>query len=163
MKKYFGKDRIWATGITIFVTAFVAVNMAFVTLAFQNKPQLVSRDYYQQGYNLRELAEREAQSDAAGWSVGVKALPRAYADQPLVELTVSAAGQPADSLLGSVGFYRPLDQQLDMAALPVTRIGQGRYLVVLPRPLEHGAWQAEVQLAGGARTLARKVKFFVEG
>jgi hypothetical protein len=95
--------------------------------------------------------------------VAVKALPRDYAAQPLVELLVTSAGVPADSLAGRVGFYRASDQKLDVAALPVTRIGGGRYLVVLPRALERGAWQAAVELAQDGRRLERKVSFFVEG
>lgn len=160
IKRFFAPDRIWPTGLFIFGTVFIAVNLAFVTMAMQNRPELVSADYYAEGYNLREISERNAASDATGWQVTVRALPAEMAAQPLVELTVQGSnGQPADSLAGEVGFYRPSDKRLDIQPQAMRFIGGGRYLVVLPRALETGAWQARVHLSRGRLEYDKRIAF----
>jgi nitrogen fixation protein FixH len=140
--------RFWPAGILIGFAAFVAVNLAFVTVAFRHKPELVSDHYYSEGSNLRQIAERKAASDATGWTVRIRCLPVSDSDKPLVELNVAQSnGLPCDSLIGTAAFYRPSSKALDIAAIPMRFVGTGRYLVVLPRRLERGAWQVIAHLA----------------
>ncbi|MBU0509115.1 FixH family protein [bacterium] len=163
MKTLLNAERAWPLGLATVFVVFVAINIAFVTLAFQNRPQLVSENYYAEGYNLREIAEKQAAGEASGWNVSVRPLPVEQADMPLVELTVTEAdGTPADSLAGEVGFYRPSDKRLDVAPLPIQFVGSGRYLVFLPQPLAHGAWEAYVELKRDRRILEKRVNLFVE-
>lgn len=163
MKKIFRAERAWPLGLAAGLIVFIAINLAFVTVAFKNKPELVSENYYAEGYNLRAIAERTAAGDAAGWSVSLTLLPLEQADLPLAELIATESdGTPADSLLGSVGFYRPSNKALDVAPLPLQFVGGGRYLAFLPRPLECGAWQAEVNLSRGNSSLEKRISLFAE-
>jgi nitrogen fixation protein FixH len=163
LKKYLSAERTWPTGIAIFMTAFIAVNLAFVTMAFRHRPQLVSDHYYADGYNLRDIAQRKAAGEATGWNVQARVLPLAQAEMPLVEVNVSGAtGAPCDSLTGEARFYRPSDKSLDIAPLPLHYVGHGRYLAFLPRPLEHGSWQAIVYVTRGKQELEKRVNLFVE-
>lgn len=162
LKKLWKNGGIWPLGILVVMTIFVAVNLAFVTIAVQNKPQLVSRNYYAEGDNLRAIAERSAARAATGWQVSVRHLPLQQADTPLVEIHVrDAAGLPCDSLAGDVAFYRPSDLRLDLAPLPLRAAGPGRYLIFLPHPLEHGAWQAVIHVQRGSQLLHERVAFSV--
>jgi nitrogen fixation protein FixH len=144
-------------------TAFVAINLAFVTMAFRHKPQLVSDSYYADGLNLRDLAARRAASNAAGWNVAVRCMPLADSDNPLVEVKVSQSnGSPCDSLTGTAAFYRPSDKTLDVAPQPLQFVGTGRYFVALPHPLNRGAWQALVRLANGSKQADVQVRLYSE-
>jgi len=155
--------RFWPMGILIYFTAFVAVNLAIVSLAFRHPPALVSGHYYADGLNLRQIAERDAASHAAGWIVKVASMPLAESDKPLVELRISNLnGTPCDSLTGTAAFYRPSNQTLDIAPLPLHFAGTGRYFVVLPRPLEHGAWEVDTHFQHGRQESATHVSLFAE-
>ena len=163
MNKALSRGRLWPTVIIAAVTVFIAVNLAFVTLAFRNRPQLVSPDYYAQGFNLREIARSKAAGAATGWRVSVRHLPPSQADMPLIEINVTeSVGTPCDSLGGEVAFYRPSEAALDIAEVPLRFVGAGRYLAFPPRPLEHGAWQAVVHLTKGAQELDQRISLFVE-
>jgi nitrogen fixation protein FixH len=162
MKYLFEKFRLWPTGLFVFATIFIAVNLAFVTAAFRHRPQLVRPDYYEAGSNLRALAVQQGENDASGWAVTIKPLPRDYAAQSLITLSVHDSAGAADSLIGTVGFYRPANLHLDLPPQPIKDIGGGNYLVMLPRPLERGMWQADVNLSGNGRKLVRRIQFFVE-
>jgi nitrogen fixation protein FixH len=163
LRKYLTTERIWPLGIAAFMTLFIAVNLAFVTVAFRHRPQLVSDRYYAEGYNLRELAQRKSAGVAIGWNVQARVLPLAQAGMPLVEVNVSeASGAPCDSLTGEASFYRPSDKALDIAPLPLQYVGRGRYLAFLPHGLERGSWQAIVRVARGQQQLEQRVNLFVE-
>lgn len=163
MKRLFSKDTIWPVGLTAAMVVFIAINIAFVTVAFRNRPQLVSENYYAEGYNLKEITQRDAASQATGWTVTIRSLPLEQADMPLAELTVKeASGTPCDSLAGQVGFYRPSDKTLDRAPLPIQYVGTGRYLIYLPHALERGAWQAQVDLKRDRQAYSKRISFFVD-
>jgi nitrogen fixation protein FixH len=155
--------QLWPVGLIVVMTAFVAVNLAFLTVAFRHKPQLVSDHYYAEGFDLKDIARRNAAGNATGWKLTAHCLPPDQADQPLVEVqVVTAAGVPCDSLTGSASFYRPSNNRLDIPSSSLRFIGGGRYLAVLPRPLERGAWQAVVKIARGSQSLEQRVSLFVE-
>lgn len=150
-------------GIVAVLTIVVAVNAAFVTVALRHKPELVSDQYYSEGYNLKEIAERKAAGAATGWKLAGKPMPYDGNGPALYELTVTEAnGMPGDSLVGDVAFYRPSNKSLDIRPQPIRAAGPGRYLVVLPRPLERGAWQALVHVARKSNSLEQRLSFLSE-
>ena len=162
-RKYLTAERAWPAGIIAFMTMFIAINLAFVTMSFRHRPQLVSDHYYADGYNLREIARRKAAGEATGWNVQARLLPLAQVNMPLVEVNVSDVnGAPCDSLTGEASFYRPSDKALDITPQPLQYVGRGRYLAFLPRPLERGSWQAIVQVSRGHQKLEQRVNLFVE-
>jgi nitrogen fixation protein FixH len=163
LKKLWTSGGLWPVGIIAVLTIVVAVNAALLTVALRHKPTLVSKDYYAEGFNLKTIAERKAAGAATGWRVQGKPLPVEDSSPALFELTVTEAdGSPRDSLQGEVGFYRPSDKSLDVAAQPLRFVGSGRYLAVLPRPLERGSWQALVHVKRARQELDQRLSFFVE-
>src|SRR5512143_849885 len=96
-------EKIWPIGIVIIMAVFMAWMLGVVTVSLHQRPQLVSNRYYAEGFNLRELKDRQAASYATGWKVHVRPLPPEPAEFPLVELTVTeATGAACDSLTGTV-------------------------------------------------------------
>ncbi|HEY3296390.1 MAG TPA: FixH family protein [bacterium] len=155
--------RFWPTGLLMSFTAFIAVDVAFVTTAFRHQPQMVSEHYYADGFNLRQIAERKAATDATGWAVHARCLPATESESPLVELNVTGRdGLPCDSLAGTASFYRPSDKSLDIQPLPLRFMGTGRYFVVLPHPLAHGGWQVVAHLARGSQQSDMRLNLFAE-
>jgi len=163
LKKFFRPEVAWPMGIIAALAIFISINLAFVTVALEHRPELVSEHYYSEGYNLKGIAEREAASEATGWQVAVRCLPAQQADMPLAELTAAeASGEPCDSLAGEVGFYRPSNKTLDLGPIPIQYVGTGRYLVYLPRSLERGSWQALVHLQRGRQEFSKRISMFVD-
>lgn len=163
LKQFWKSGGLWPAGIITVLTIVVAVNAAFVTVALRHRPQLVSKDYYAAGFNLKAIAERKAAGAATGWRVRGKPLPLDGSGPALFELTVmDANGLPCDSLQGEVGFYRPSDKSLDISAQSLRFVGSGRYLAVLPRSLERGSWQALVNVKRARQELDQRLSFFVE-
>ena len=163
MKIRITTDRMWPFGIVAAMIIFVALMLAVVTIAVQHRPQLVSDDYYAEGFNLREWKEHKAASEAMGWKIQVQPLALDLSASPLVELTITdRTGAALDSLSGHVAFYRPSDKALDLENATLQAIGSGRYLARLPRPLEAGSWQAVTHLERGAQEMDTRVSFFVE-
>ena len=156
-------DRIWPLGIVIAMTVFVAGMLAVVTVSFQHRPQLTTENYYAEGANLRAVYERKQANAATGWRVQVQPLPVVAGELPLIELTVTnASGVACDSLTGSVAFYRPSDQALDIESSSIVSAGAGKYRVKLPRVLERGSWQAVTHLQRGQQSFDTRANFFVE-
>ena len=162
-KHFWKSGSIWPAGIVAVLTIVVAVNAAFVTIAIRHKPELVSKDYYAEDFNLKAIAERKAAGEATGWRVHGRLMPSDKSGPALYELTVmELSGLPCDSLSGEVGFYRPSNKALDISAQSVRSAGPGRYLVVLPRPMERGAWQALVHVQRAQHALDQRLSFFAE-
>jgi hypothetical protein len=163
MKKWIQSDHVWPAAVIISMIVFVAWMLGIVTIAVEHRPQLVTEHYYAEGSNLREWKARQAASEATGWQVQVRPLPTDVATTPLVELVVTDAnGTATDSLWGQVAFYRPSDQSLDIERTDLQFVGAGRYLAKLPRPLEHGSWQAITHLERALQQMDRRISFFVE-
>ena len=156
-------NRVWPVGIIMAMAVFVAIMLAVVTVSFQHRPQLVTENYYAEGFNLRQWKDHAAASAATGWQVQVRPLPLDLSIAPLVQLLISdAGGKTCDSLSGNVTFYRPSDQSLDLATTSLQAVGGGKYLAKLPRPLEYGSWQAVTHLEHGSQQMDTRVSFFVE-
>jgi nitrogen fixation protein FixH len=163
LKNLWKSGGLWPVGIIAVLTVVVAVNAAFVTVALRHKPELVSNNYYAEGFNLKAIAERKAAGAAAGWRINGRLMSADDSGPALYELTVTEAnGAPCDSLTGEVGFYRPSNKALDIAAQHLRTAGPGRYLIVLPRPLERGAWQAVVHVQRAQQALDQRLSFFAE-
>ena len=154
---------LWPMGIIAVLTIVVAGNAAFVTVALRHKTELGSKDYYAEGTNLKAISGPKAAGESTGWRVQGRLMPADQSGPALYELTVTeSSGEPCDSLSGEVSFYRPSSRVLDIASLSARPAGPGRYLIVLPRPLERGAWQAVVHVQRGRQALDQRLGFFAE-
>ena len=172
--KWMKSDKVWPVGIVVVMAAFVAWMLGVVTISIMHRPQLTSDNYYAEGFNLRDVQQRKAAANDLGWQVHVRPLPIEQAAMPLVEIAVTEkTGAACDSLTGSVAFYRPSNNALDIESAAFFPIGSGKYLVKTPRSLERGSWQAVLNLsspppAGGlgevglGKPVELRVNFFVE-
>jgi hypothetical protein len=151
-------ERAWPLGILIALTAFVAIILAMVTISIKVAPEVVTDDYYDAGYNLKDLLAKEKASAGLGWTVTV-----AQPGNQMAVLSVrDALGVPVDSLNGDVTFYRPSNRAFDLPARSVQSAGGGTYSIKLPRNLEPGSWQAIVVLQRGSQHYQQRLNFFVE-
>ena len=63
------------------LTALVAFSFAVLKIANRDSSDLVARDYYARGLNLKEIVAAEQATKASGWTVDVVALsPEASGD-----------------------------------------------------------------------------------
>ncbi len=152
------RKNYWPTAIVVSLTAFVAFMLGIATVCGRSSSDLVSQSYYEDGSNLKQWAERKAANAATGWNVSVIAN-----ESQAVLIVTSSVGERCDSLQGQAGFYRPSNAGLDIAAGNLHSQGGGVYVVNLPRPLEAGAWQADIRLSRGGMTFENRVPFFVDG
>ena len=148
----------WPIGIVASLVAFVAFILAIVTATTRLSSDVVSKQYYEEGYNLKQVIADKQQTAATGWKVSVTSMGGTEA----TVMVVDANGMPRDSLVGEVGFYRPSDARLDMATTVLRGQGAGVYKASLPRPLESGSWQALVKLTQGRLSYENRVNFFVD-
>lgn len=153
-----GRKNWWPIGIVASLIAFVAFMLAIVTASTRLSSDVVSKRYYEEGYNLKQVLADKAKTAATGWQVKVATAGGTEA----VVVVVDASGLPRDSLIGEVGFYRPADARLDIAKTALRGQGGGVYLAGLPRPLENGSWQALVQLSFGRQIYENRIGFFVD-
>ena len=70
-------------------------------------------------------------------------------------------GQPCDSVKGICALYRPSDANLDIPETELLFIGAGRYLLRIPRSLEHGLWNAVVDLRRESSVYVNRIPFMI--
>ncbi|MCB9365875.1 MAG: FixH family protein [Calditrichaeota bacterium] len=159
LQKYLDQN-LWPMIIIAILVATVASNMAVLTIATQNPPELMTENYYEKGENLKQVLNEKRATAATGWKVSADT---PLGDRMLVVLTVvDAAGLPCDSLLGSCELYRPSDKSLDRAAVKLLPMGGGRYAVKHEAPLARGAWECVAELSQGTKLYRDRISLFVD-
>jgi nitrogen fixation protein FixH len=154
---------IWPIGLTVVIAVFLAFILGVITIAVRNKPQLVSEHYYSEGYNLKEIVDKQNASEATGWKLKIVPPSTEYTDTPILQIQVLEANDtPCDSLHGDIALYRPSDKTLDIPSMSLRVMGAGKYFVMLPRILERGAWQAVVRLSRQQQEFQQRQNLFVE-
>lgn len=160
-QKYLDQN-LWPMIIIAVLTGTVAINLAVLTIAQQNPPELMSETYYEDGYNLKDVVNKQQATERTGWKVTAQAIAGEKGEAPVVMLTVvDQAGLPCSLIKGTAALYRPSDKHLDIEAAMLTEVGGGRYVMKAPRVLEHGAWQCVCDLAQGSKTYSNRVPLFV--
>ena len=103
-----GDGKAWAWGVIGACAVFICMILAFVFLAFSQRVDLVSKDYY------REEIEHQRQIDRVARTGG---LPRDVAWDLRQEEGALVCAFPLDRVEGEVAgtlhFYRPSDAELD--------------------------------------------------
>jgi len=161
-KRFFDQN-LWPALIVGSLTALVAFSFAVLRIADREKSELVSENYYAEGYNLREIVELERATEATGWQVEVVPLSADRSGEAMLQLNVlDRHGEQCDSLAGECAIYRPSDGTLDIEPSALTFIGAGRYIRQLPRDLERGRWEAVVTLHREPNRFYSRLPFFVD-
>jgi hypothetical protein len=151
---------LWPMLIIGSLTALVAFSFAVLKIAGRNPSDLVSPDYYAKGYNLKEIVASEQATQSTGWKVSVVPLSVEASGDLLLQINIADKDNlPCDSVKGICALYRPSDASLDIPEAELTFIGAGRYIRPLPRVLEHGLWNAVVNLRKDSGRYINRISF----
>ena len=153
---------LWPYLIVGALTALVAFSFAVLKIANRNPSELVAPDYYDRGFNLKEIVATERATQATGWAVKVVPLSVESSGDLIVQINIMDRDDlPCDSVTGVCAFYRPSDSSLDIPAKELTFIGRGRYICSVPRELEKGLWNAVLDLKKGTDSYRNRITFMV--
>ncbi len=122
----------WGIKITILYTGFVLLILTLVSMAMNQKVDLVAKDYYEQEINYQDKINKgnrtNALKEALTWEVQQGALVLKFPEQ--------FAGQ---KIAGSIYFFRPSDAALDktiplsaetlLQSIPTNELKKGLYKI----------------------------------
>ncbi|MCL4305120.1 FixH family protein [bacterium] len=159
-RQKFLDQNLWPMIIIAILVSTVAANMAVLTIATQNPPELMVENYYEKGANLKQVLNEKQATARTGWKVTAN-VP--LEDRQLVVLTVvDAAGLPCDSIAGTCGLYRPSDKSLDRPMNRLLAMGNGQYALRTEVPLPRGAWECVAELSQGEKWYRDRIPLFVD-
>ncbi len=140
------------------VVAVLAVNLVMVYFAISTNPGLVNADYYERGQDYEKtLVSRQARNPNWTMQADIPEPLRVGEPEMMRVFLVDKAGQPVEADAVTFHAYRPSDASRDFS-LPMTREGQGRYVVKAAFPLI-GVWDTliAVQSGGDEYTIDKRV------
>jgi len=118
----------WVLGLLFFLLIFLSVNAVFIYYAFKLPPNLVDKNFYEDGENYLETQKRIQAQKALGWS-GVIMLPaQTHVNQKQTYQVLLQGKNSSDLELDSVVLkaYRPSDSKADFSAT-MEKIKPGTY------------------------------------
>ncbi|KAB2923942.1 MAG: FixH family protein [Bacteroidetes bacterium] len=133
----------WGHGIVLSFIIFGAGLAVSLYIAFSNRIELVSDDYYERGLSHQRQMQRMA--DAAALDSAVSAI---LSDGMLI-VTVPRSDTAA-AVTGMLRLFRPSDGRRDIA-VPIALDGTGRQRIPVT-VLEKGLWRLQVDWTEGGRS-----------
>ncbi|MEO1625829.1 MAG: FixH family protein [Bacteroidota bacterium] len=125
----------WGWGIAIFYTTFVVLMVSMVIRASQNKPDLVTKNYYEKDIRYQEHYDKLRNQKELDQALSVEYL----ATEGVVEFQFPTdAGTPS----GNIHFFRPSNSFQDVH-LPI-RIDETNKMRVRSDRLPKGLWRVKV-------------------
>ncbi|MFD2532768.1 FixH family protein [Gracilimonas halophila] len=127
----------WGTGIFLAVTLFVIATLSVVSYLISLDFYLVSNDHYEQGVEYQETIDGQQRVENLENPVLV------LFDEPNISIKITfPEALRADSLSGSITFYRPNNSELDrkyklqidengQQTIPVSDFEKGRWKLTL--------------------------------
>lgn len=129
-----------AAGVVAFFAVVIAVDAAFLTLAYRTHPGQVAPRPYEAGLIYNAELERQRAQEALGWRAAVEA----RADGVMV-LLQDRDGKPLSGLRVTATLLRPATEQ-GRTVVTLAETGPGQY--VGARPGLSGAWDTRVEAFG---------------
>lgn len=135
----------------------VSGSMVLISITLKHKPNLVDKDYYEEGRKyeatiLQQMEERKA----LGWDMQLK-IPSTIIGETITYLMGSSgtyqfsildkSSQPLTGAQVTLFAYRPSDSQADKQ-VKMTEVTAGNYQAYLDLPLQ-GAWMLTAQARSG--------------
>jgi regulatory protein YycI of two-component signal transduction system YycFG len=122
----------WGTGIFIFITLFLLVNVFVIYKSFQQRNDLVEQEYYPQGLEYQKQIDRFAKANALSAKIEI----REKAGELLIKYPNDLK---AKSIKGQVIFFRPSDENADFSdsirfdsamvqRIPIQKMIKGKYI-----------------------------------
>lgn len=131
-----------AAGVVAFFVVVIAVDAAFLTLAYRTHPGQVAARPYEAGLIYNAELERARAQEALGWRAAAEARP-----EGVVVLLQDRDGQPLGGLSVKATLQRPATEQ-GRTVLVLIETAPGRY--VGDRAGLSGAWDTRIEAAGEA-------------
>lgn len=136
----------WVLGLIACFTVFVLVNVLFIYTAFEQAPNLVTTDHYQQDEGYQRKIQHEQASDWTGVLLSPAEI-RLNQSQHYQAIFQDKQGQPAQLDNVVLSAYRPADTNADFE-LTMIRQSTGIYQAQLHFSLP-GEWGILVQAERG--------------
>ncbi len=139
----------WVLGILLFVLTFLTMNAIFIYLAFKSPPNLVDKNFYEEGQNYEQVQKQIEHQKALGWT-GLFLLPKAARvnQARIYEVIIQAKNAEAidfDSVVMKA--YRPSDANADFS-VNMTNPKPGMYEAEMEFKLP-GTWDLVVEAKQG--------------
>ena len=122
----------WGVGITIFISAFILLNIIFIIFASGQKVDLVTEKYYEKELKYQEVIDKKINSNSLTEELNI--------DFDNENLYLKFPSQFSDKEInGKIFFYRPSDSFKDFSidintdenkqVIPITNIQKGSWVV----------------------------------
>jgi len=149
----------WLRGVLAIVAVTMLVNIIFISTAFWESPNLVVKDYYEQGkeYFHAEAVRDEARHMGFRLHLLPPSTPKLNASQTYRLYVVDHNGKPWNSGEGMLFAYRPSDSKRDFR-LPLVKADAGTFAADVAFPLP-GSWDliAQIVVQGHKLDVAQRV------
>ena len=139
----------WVLGIILFVLTFLTMNSIFIYLAFESPPNLVDKNFYEDGQNYQQIQKQMERQKALGWT-GLFLLPKTTRVNQIqtYEVLIQAVNASAidfDSVIMKA--YRPSDAKADFS-ITMSNPKPGMYAADMEFNLP-GTWDLVVEAKQG--------------
>jgi len=122
----------WGIGITIFISAFILLNIIFIIFAFGQRVDLVTEKYYEKELKYQEVIDKKQNSSTLSEELNIE-----FDNE---NLNLKFPSQFSDEEInGKIFFYRPSDSFQDFSVdinsdnnkqvIPITNIQKGSWII----------------------------------
>jgi len=122
----------WGTGITIFIALFLLANAFVIYKSFQQKNDLVAKEYYPEGLEYQKQIDRFAKTNALSGKIVIS-------EDKLGLVITYPYDLKGKDVKGEVVFFRPSDENADfhdsirfdtamIQRIPVEKFIKGKYV-----------------------------------
>ena len=159
--------RKWLFVLIGMVLFGISGSMVLLSITFKNKPNLVDKDYYEEGRKFESTIFQQMQArNALGWDMRLQ-IPSTIIGETITYLLGSSGtyhfsvldknGNPLTGAQAMLFAYRPSDSKVDLK-VKMTEVAAGKYQAYLDLPLQ-GAWMvtAQAKLGKDVSEVARNV------
>lgn len=122
----------WGIGITIFISAFILLNIIFIIFAFGQRVDLVTEKYYEKELKYQEVIDKKQNSGKLSKELNIEF------DNENLYLKFPPQFND-EEINGTIFFYRPSDSFKDFSVeittienkqvIPITNIQKGSWIV----------------------------------
>ena len=152
----------WLRGVLAIVAVTLLANVVFISLAFISSPNLVVKDYYEQGKEYFHAQVERDEIKQLGYRLHLMApaTPKLGIAQPYRLYVVDPDGKPWNRGEGTLFAYRPNDASKDFQQ-PLLRSDTGMFAAEVNFPMA-GNWDLIAQIYVDNKKLDVAQRVFVE-
>jgi len=151
----------WLRAILGTVAVVVAVNIVFIAYAFITPPNLVVKDYYEQGKNYFHDRDARQKASATAWRLQLLLPDAIQANSPATcrLYVMDHQGNPVRSGIVHVSAYRPNDASYDFS-IELKVVDAGTFAAPISFPLP-GNWDLMARIDADGQRFDSAQRIFV--